>query len=232
MSCRGLCGRLCHLACARRDGSWIQVSCGGCCPAPLDSARRVQLDDVSREHDSGPPNIAAALTECRNSHLEVPLAVPPSAGSRSVPPPLRTKAPAQGTHGVGGAHPTRVRTKPKRPDGSSKLIRGSANSTNPNTLPDVQPAKLCRVRRLFVTYVSPDTTAAMMLDSIRKWGIPVVKVLRLTPQSISYSSFCILVPTEHFDDLANPGRWSEELGLKEYYRHPRKEQIAEWAPIL
>lgn len=73
------------------------------------------------------------------------------------------------------------------------------------------------VKRLFVTNVAPNTSAADMLKFLSNLEIPQIAVLRLRTQSEHCASFFIAVPMEHYGNLAKPTNWITGLRIKEYF---------------
>ncbi|KAG0427900.1 hypothetical protein HPB47_025075 [Ixodes persulcatus] len=145
---------------------------------------------VASSHMS-PPSSSMASSEATVSCPTVPLAEPSEGSAILLARPVEIKA-------------SRLQTKPVALIGSSEISRLTVVPSSP------------RRKALFVTKLSPETTAANITEHLASVGVQSVQCSRLKTRFDTYASFYVSVEAEAFGSLTNPATWPRSCLFKPF----------------
>lgn len=146
---------------------------------------------VVSSHMSPPPSSSMASSEATASCPTVPPAAPSEDSAILLARPVEIKA-------------SRLQTKPVALIGSSEISRLTVVPSSP------------RRKALFVTKLSPETTAANITEHLASVGVQSVQCSRLKTRFDTYASFYVSVEAEAFGSLTNPATWPRSCLFKPF----------------
>ncbi|KAG0409974.1 hypothetical protein HPB47_012921 [Ixodes persulcatus] len=138
-----------------------------------------------------PPSSSMASSEATASCPTLPLAEPSEGSAILLARPVEIKA-------------SRLQTKPVALIGSSEISRLTVVPSSP------------RRKALFVTKLSPETTAANITEHLASVGVQSVQCSRLKTRFDTYASFYVSVEAEAFGSLTNPATWPRSCLFKPF----------------
>ncbi|KAG0440381.1 hypothetical protein HPB47_016303 [Ixodes persulcatus] len=138
-----------------------------------------------------PPSSSMASSAATASCPTLPLAEPSEGSAILLARPVEIKA-------------SRLQTKPVALIGSSEISRLTVVPSSP------------RRKALFVTKLSPETTAANITEHLASVGVQSVQCSRLKTRFDTYASFYVSVEAEAFGSLTNPATWPRSCLFKPF----------------